>query len=109
MPTWRLDVSQVALTKSNKLRSTIAPWLWSHAPRDLPDRPALDLVDKPNEENAKFFRSLARQRMVSYVDLFERFCSDLGCVYEQEGEPLYIDNTHLSMFGSRFALLDAHL
>jgi hypothetical protein len=47
--------------------------------------------------------------MVSYVDLFERFCSDLGCVYEQEGEPLYIDNTHLSMFGSRFALLDAHL
>jgi peptidoglycan/LPS O-acetylase OafA/YrhL len=109
VPTWRLDVSQAALTKANPLRAAIAPWLWSHAPRDLPDRPAVELVYQPNADNIEFFRSLAQQPMVSYVDLFQRFCSDGACTYQRDNAPLFIDNAHLSTFGARYALQDLHL
>jgi len=109
VPRWRFDVGQVALTKANTVRSILAPWLWSRLPDAFPDRPGLDLVYGRSAENSKFFQSLAQQKSVLYIDLFQRFCSDDSCAYERDGNIAFIDTGHLSDVGARYALQDLHL
>jgi hypothetical protein len=109
VPRWRFDVMQVALSKASPLRSRLAPWLWSLAPRDFPDRPGLDFVYRPSAENNHFFSELSRNESVRFIDLFGRFCGDGTCVYERDGEPLFVDRGHLSTSGSSYALQGVHL
>ncbi len=109
VPRWRFDVMQVALSKASPLRSRLAPWLWSLAPRDFPDRPGLDFVYQPSAENISFFNGLSRKGSVRFIDLFGRFCGDGTCVYERDGEPLFVDSGHLSTSGSSYALQGVHL
>ena len=91
------------------LRARLAPWFWSRAPHRFPDRPGLDLVYQPNDENTRFFETLARAGSVAYVDLFPRFCRDGTCSFELDGKLLFIDKDHLSSFGSRYAMQDVRL
>jgi peptidoglycan/LPS O-acetylase OafA/YrhL len=109
VPQWRFNVLQVALSKVIPLRASLGRWFWSQAPRSFPERPGLDLVYGPNDANTRLFQTLSQSGSVTYIDLFPRFCRDGNCAFERDGELLFMDKDHLSLFGSHYALKDFHL
>jgi SGNH domain (fused to AT3 domains) len=109
VPQWRFNVLQVALSKTIPLRASLGRWFWTRAPRSFPERPGLDLVFGPNNENTGFFLTLSQGGLATYLDLFPRFCRDGTCAFERDGELLFMDKDHLSLFGSHYALQDFYL
>jgi peptidoglycan/LPS O-acetylase OafA/YrhL len=109
VPQWRFNVLQVALSRVIPLRASLGRLFWSRAPGSFPERPGLDLVYGPNDENTRFFHTLSEGGLATYLDLFPRFCHDGTCVFERDGELLFMDKDHLSLFGSHYALQDFYL
>ena len=65
------------------------------------DRVPLDRLDRRFDDVRAYVRDLARQKQTLYVDIADQMCDAAGCLYEADGVPLFVDDTHLSVLGSR--------
>jgi len=48
-----------------------------------------------------YVRNLAKEKHTGYIDIADQLCSDDGCRFEIDNIPFFVDDTHLSAFGSR--------
>jgi peptidoglycan/LPS O-acetylase OafA/YrhL len=56
----------------------------------------------PRFNNVKdYVADLAARKHTFYLDIADALCDPLGCRYESNGLPLFVDDTHLSELGSR--------
>ncbi len=53
----------------------------------------------------------APRENIRYLDLFGRFCDDNICVFKISNTLMFVDSSHLSVYGSKYALegIEFHL
>jgi hypothetical protein len=78
--------------------------IWLDQAYRFPDSGISSMTATDDKTIEAILGQTAGAKGVSRLDLRDRFCQPAGCVFEQDGALLFLDNQHLSMLGSRFAL-----
>lgn len=79
----------------------LTAWLWRHG--DQADvRLGRDTPDSYYSKDRRAFRTLfAGVSLDGVLDVEPRLCNAQGCAIRKDGQPLYIDETHLSRYAAR--------
>jgi hypothetical protein len=102
-PRWRFDPVRLELARSIPPREKLLQRLCADC---------IDLYDNhigrinAHQDHIRIIGDMISELHgdIRYLDLFGRFCSEDGCVFEISNALLFFDNNHLSAMGSRYAL-----
>jgi peptidoglycan/LPS O-acetylase OafA/YrhL len=104
VPSWLLDPTHIAFGTAIPVRGYLARMIWLDQAHRFPDSGISSMTATDDKTIEAILGQIAGAKGVGRHNLRDRFCQSGGCVFEQDGVLLFLDNQHLSMLGSRFAL-----
>jgi peptidoglycan/LPS O-acetylase OafA/YrhL len=108
VPAWVLDPVHLELAKAMQLRGTLARLLWLDRDHPFPDNGISQMTLPEDPTITPLLRDVAQVGGADWLELQPQLCSPQGCTFERDGQLLYLDRTHLSVFGSRLVAATYH-
>jgi peptidoglycan/LPS O-acetylase OafA/YrhL len=104
VPKFTFDVGRYAVMRSMRWRMKLAAMMATTTPNSTPDFVGEASLIRRSPRAVEMVEMAAREGGGIFVDLYDCFCSELGCEIADGGQPLFVDTNHLSTLGSQAAI-----
>jgi hypothetical protein len=101
VPSWSFDPVHLALASAIPIRNVIARVLWLDREHPFPANGRSELTDVTDGLAVNTLEYIARKQNIELVPLRDLFCNERECAFEVGDNLLYLDHSHLSIFGSQ--------
>jgi peptidoglycan/LPS O-acetylase OafA/YrhL len=108
-PYWRFDPKRVALARSMPLRGLIFCLAQPGCESLFQGSAEFSGTVPPDPRSVEIVREVAAAYATQYIDLSRKFCSLARCIFQRENELLFIDHSHLSGAGAKYAIENLEL